>query len=310
MQNNDNMNPQEEDVIDIKPQANKTLLLSFIALVAGLLIILNNLFILKPNEYAIVRQFGEIVKVLDHEGLKMKIPFVQKKVILPKSILLYDVPPSEINTLDKKRIVVDYYALWQITDPIAMIESLRTLEGAELRLSNIIYSNVRNELGKLEYGSIINPTDNNRGGVDQIVQDQINEILETNHNGIKVTDMKMKRIDLPLSNEESVYKRMISERESKAQEYLSQGDAEARKIKAEVDREVEEITAKARAEAELIVAKGEGEAAKIYNDIYGQDSDFFALYTTLESYKQTIDGETVVLLPIESPYLKYLVGNQ
>lgn len=294
---------------EFKIHFNKGLFLLVPSLIVALLLIVNNLFILKPNEYAVIRQFGEIVKVIDSEGLKMKVPFIQSKAILPKSILLYDVPPSEINTLDKKRIVVDYYALWEITNPIEMIESLRTLEGAELRLSNIIYSNVRNELGKLEYGSIINPEDNNRGGVDKIVQDQINEILTSNKNGIRVVDMKMKRIDLPLSNEESVYKRMISERESKAQEYLSQGDAEARKIRAEADREVEEIIARAKAEAELIVASGEGEAAKIYNDIYSQDSEFFKLYTTLESYKKTINGETVILLPIESPYLKYLMGQ-
>ncbi len=283
------------------------LIASLVMLLAFLTI--SNLYILKPNEYAVVRQFGEIVKVEDKEGLKVKLPFVQSKYILPKSILLYDVPLSEINTLDKKRIVVDYYALWVITDPIDMIESLRTLEGAELRLSNIIYSNVRNELGKLEYGSIINSDDNDRGGVDRIVQDEINNILTTNKNGIQVVDMKMKRIDLPESNEESVYKRMISERESKAQEYLSQGDAEARKITAQADREVEEIIAKAQAEAELIIAKGEGEAAKTYNDIYGKDSEFFKLYTTLESYKKTINGETVILMPIGSPYLKHIVGQ-
>ena len=279
-----------------------------IIIVVGILI-LSNLYILKPNEYAVVRQFGEIVKVEDKEGLKMKLPFVQSKYILPKSILLYDVPPSEINTLDKKRIVVDYYALWVITDPIDMIESLRTLDGAELRLSNIIYSNVRNALGKLEYGGIINSEDNDRGGVDKIVQDEINDILTTNKNGIQVVDMKMKRIDLPLSNEESVYKRMISERETKAQEYLSQGNAEARKITAQADREVEEIIAKAKSEAELIVARGEGEAARTYNSIYGKDNEFFKLYTTLESYKKTINGETVILMPIGSPYLQHIVGQ-
>ncbi|HHX60074.1 MAG TPA: protease modulator HflC [Epulopiscium sp.] len=283
--------------------------ITFALIIILIFMALSNLYVLKPNEYAVVRQFGEIVKVEDKEGLKFKLPFLQSKYILPKSVLLYDVPPSEINTLDKKRIVVDYYALWVITDPIDMIESLRTLEGAELRLSNIIYSNVRNELGKLEYGGIINSEDNDRGGVDKLVQDQINDILTTNKNGIQVVDMKMKRIDLPLSNEESVYKRMISERESKAQEYLSQGDAEARKITAQVDREVEEIIAKAKSEAELIVAKGEGEAAKTYNDIYGKDGEFFKLYTTLESYKKTINGETVILMPIGSPYLKYILGQ-
>ncbi len=309
--NNTNFNNPFGKEIKPKPQftiKKKPIIMGALIIVLVMLVA-NNLYILKPNEYAVVMQFGKIVKVEDHEGLKVKMPFVQTRYILPKATMLYDVPPSEINTLDKKRIVVDYYALWVITDPVEMIESLKTLEAAELRLSNIIYSNVRNELGKLEYGSIINSDDNDRGGVDQLVQAEINNILQTNNNGIQVVDMQMKRIDLPDSNEESVYKRMISERESKAQEYLSQGDAEARKITAQVDREVEEIIAKAKSEAELIVAKGEGEAAKTYNDIYGKDPEFFKLYTTLESYKKTIDGETVILMPIDSPYVKHIVGQ-
>lgn len=292
------------------PEIKKGPLITIALIIIVGLIVVNNIYILKPNEYSVIRQFGEIVKVEDKEGLKFTIPFIEKRIMLPKTILLYDVPPSEINTLDKKRIVVDYYALWEITDPKDMIESLRTQQGAELRLSNIIYSNVRNALGKLEYGSIINPEDNNRGDIDGIVQEHINKILADNQNGIQIVDMKMKRIDLPASNEESVYKRMISERQSKAQEYLSQGDAEARKITAQVDREVEEIIARAKSEAEQIVAEGEGEAAKIYNDSYGKDNEFFNLYTTLESYKKTIDNETVILMPIDSPYLKYLRGNQ
>lgn len=287
----------------------KTKIIFGIVILLAIIVIANNFFILEPNEYAVIKQFGKIVKIVDNEGLKFKVPFLQSKSTLPKNILFYDVPPAEINTLDKKRIIVDYYALWKITNPIDMLESLRTLSGAESRLSDIIYSNVRNELGKLEYGDIINPEDNNRGGIDKAVQNLVNEILQGNKNGIEIIDIQMKRIDLPPSNEESVYKRMISERESKAQEYLSQGNAEAKKIRAEVDREVEEILAKAKAESELIIAEGEGEAAKIYNDIYGKDSEFFRLYTTLESYKTTIDGETVVLLPINSPYLKYITEN-
>lgn len=284
-------------------------LAAVIGVIVLLSIILSNLFILEPNQYAIVKEFGRIVEVVETEGLHFKVPFIQSKSILPKNVLFYDVPPAEINTLDKKRIVVDYYALWEITDPIEMLESLRTLEGAEARLSDIIYSNVRNELGKLEYGDIINPEDNQRGGVDIMVQDKVNEILSANNNGIRIVDIQMKRIDLPPSNEESVYKRMISERESKAQEYLSQGEAESKKIRAEVDREVEEIIAKANSQAELIMADGEKESARIYNNIYGQDPEFFKLYTTLESYKTTLDEETVIMLPINSPYLKYLMGQ-
>ncbi|MFA5537038.1 MAG: protease modulator HflC [Bacillota bacterium] len=301
------------DVIDITPGKEKPLKGGLIATALVLILILalgvSSLFLLRPNEYAVIKQFGKIVKVSDSEGLNFKIPIIQTKMILPRNILLYDVPPTEINTLDKKRIVVDYYALWRITDPINMLESLKTIEGAESRLSDIMYSNVRNELGKLEYGQIINPEDNNRGGVDEIVLNHVNEIFVANNNGIEIIDIQIKRIDLPKTNEQSVYKRMISERQSKAQEYLSQGEAEAKRIRAEVDREVEEILARAGAEAKTIVADGEKEAARIFNEAYGRDPEFFNLFRSLESYKTVIDGETVILMPIDSPYLKYLLGK-
>ena len=291
-----------------KPRTLKKFILTIVIPFFVLLVILNNAFVLRPHEYGIIKEFGKIVRVIDTEDLHFKSPIIQSKSKLPKNVLLYNVPAAEINTLDKKRILVDYYALWRITDPVKMIESLKTLEGAESRLSDIIYSNIRNELGKLEYGQIINPDGVRRGKVEEVVLEQVNERLVANNNGIELVDIQMKRIDLPTSNEESVYRRMISERESKAQEYLSQGDAEARKIMAEADREVEETIAKAKAEAEQIVAEGEAEAARIYNEAYGKDAEFFKLYTTLESYKTVINGEKVILLPIDSPYLKYLMG--
>ncbi|SCG82223.1 membrane protease subunit HflC [Proteiniborus sp. DW1] len=272
-------------------------------------LLLSNLFVIKPNEYGIIKQFGKVVKVIDEEGLKIKIPFIQSVSKLPKHILFYDVPATEINTFDKKRILVDYYTLWRITDPVDMLETLKTIDAAEARLSDIMYSSVRNELGKLEYGQIINPADNKRGNVDLVVQQNINDILKSNSNGIEIVDIQMKRIDLPESNEQSVYKRMISERASKAQEYLSQGDAEKTRIMAEADREVAELIAKTSSQAKEIVAEGEKEAARIYNDAYGQDVEFFKLYTTLNSYKTSIDGETVIMIPIDSPYLKYLMGH-
>ncbi len=273
------------------------------------IILLSNVFIIKPNEYGIIKQFGQIVKVIDSDGLKMKIPFIQTVSKLPRHVLFYDVPATEINTFDKKRILVDYYTLWKITDPIQMLETLKTIDGAEARLSDIMYSSVRNELGKLEYGEIINPADNNRGSIDLVVQQNINETLKINLNGIEIVDIQMKRIDLPESNEQSVYKRMISERASKAQEYLSQGDSEKTKIMANADREVAELIAKTNSRAQEIIGEGEKEAAKTYNDSYGQDAEFFKLYTTLNSYKTSIDDETVIMIPISSPYIKYLMGE-
>ncbi|KAB3537855.1 protease modulator HflC [Alkaliphilus pronyensis] len=294
-----------------KPQFKfpKKGLLTTIIIAFALMLMANNLIIVQANQYKIVRQFGEIVRVIDKPGLNFKLPIVQSVSTLPKHTLVYNVPPAEINTLDKKRIKVDYYGLWRITDPKALIESLRTLAGAESRLGDIVYSNIRTELGKMEYEQIVNHKKSMRGDIDAIVKDQVNEILLSNNNGIEVIDIKMKRTDLPSENEQSVYNRMISERKSTAQQYLSQGDAEALKIQAETDREVEEMLAKAEAEAKTIVAEGEREAARIYNEAYGKDPEFFNMFNSLESYKTVIDEETVIVFPMNSPYLKYLTGQ-
>jgi len=280
-----------------------------ILLIFTIIFFKSNFYIVNSNEYVIVRKFGEVVKIEETPGLRFKIPFVQTITKLPRYTLIYDVPPAEINTLDKKRIMVDYYSLWRITDPKEMIESLRTLSAAESRLGDIVYSSIRTELGKMDYGQIINNKNDGRGGIDALVKEQVNETLVRNLSGIELIDIKMKRADLPASNEESVYMRMISERESTAQQYLSQGDAEALKIIAETDREVAETLARAEADAMTIVADGEKEAARIYNLSYSKDAEFFNMYRALESYKTTINGETVMVLPLESPYLRFLVGQ-
>lgn len=279
-----------------------------IALIIVLIIVANNCYITEKNEYSVVRQFGEVVAIVDQPGLNTKIPFIQTVSTLPKYTLEYDVPPAEINTLDKKRIVVDYYTLWKITDPKKMIESLKTVAVAESRLGDIIYSNIRTELGRLNYDQIINQGNSARGDFSETVKTQINNILKTNNNGIVLVDIKMKRTDLPAANEQSVYNRMISERKSKEQEYLSQGDAEARTINADAEREAGNMIAIAEREAKEIVAQGEKEAARIYNESYGKDPEFFDLYVTLESYKSTLNGEPVIIIPTKSPYAKYLLG--
>ncbi|OEH86371.1 protease modulator HflC [Desulfuribacillus stibiiarsenatis] len=285
---------------------------SFIAIALFLvvsMVALSNLYIVKPNEYKLVRQFGEVVRVIDEPGLNYKLPIIQSITSLPKHLLIYDVAPAEINTFDKKRIMVDHYAVWKITSPRSMIETLRTMNAAEGRLGDIIYSNIRTELGRLNYDEIINEEKGSRGNINDLVRTQVNNTLLANSNGIEVVDIRMKRTDLPASNEQAVFNRMISERESTAQQYLSQGDAEATKIKAETDREVQEMIATANAEAKIIISQGENEAARIYNDSYGKDPNFYELYRTLESYRTTLRGEPVIILPLNSPYAKFLRGN-
>lgn len=280
----------------------------FVILIAVMVFIFSNVFIVKEGEYKVVRQFGEVVRIIDEPGLSYKIPFVQSVTSLPKYQMIYDVKEAEINTKDKKRIIIDNYAVWKIVNPKLMISNARTTENAESRMEEFIYSVVRAELGQLNYDEIINDEKSSRGSLNDRITEKVNEFLENDKYGIVVTDVRMKRTDLPAENEQSVYTRMISERESKAQEYLSMGDAEKNKITAQTDKTVQEMLATAKADAETIRGQGEAEAAVIYNQSYSKDGEFYSLFRTLESYKKTINGETVLVLPSDSPYARLLMG--
>lgn len=280
-----------------------------VLLLAVILLIFTNLFIVKEGEYKVVRQFGEVVRIVDEPGLNYKIPFIQSVTSLPKYQMIYDVKEAEINTKDKKRIIIDNYAVWKIVNPKQMITNARTTENAESRMEEFIYSVVRAELGQLNYDEIINDEKSTRGSLNDRITEKVNESLANDKYGIVVTDVRMKRTDLPAENEQSVYTRMISERESKAQEYLSMGDAEKNKITAQTDKTVQELLATAQADGETIRGEGEAEAAKVYNQSYSKDPEFYSIFRTLESYKKTINGETVLVLPSDSPYARLLMGN-
>lgn len=280
-----------------------------LAVIVGIVaIFISNLFIVEQGEYKVVRQFGEVVRIESEPGLSYKIPFIQSVTSIPKYQMVYDVTPAEINTRDKKRMLVDNFAIWKVDDPQLMIANARTITNAESIMSNFIFSVIRAELGQLNYDEIINDEASERGSFNDRVLSQVNLLLERDDYGISLTDVRMKRTDLPEENEEAVYRRMISERNSIAQDYLSQGDAEANRIRANSDREYTEIVAKANADANTIMGEGEEEAARIYNASFGKDQQFYNLYRTLQSYEKTINEQTVIVLPADAPYAKLLMG--
>ncbi|GIN60176.1 protein HflC [Robertmurraya siralis] len=305
----------DQNVIDMNERGGNGNGRSYIKLgiiavvVIGILALaLTNVFVVKEGEYKVVRQFGEVVRIDDTPGISFKIPFIQSVTSLPKYQMAYDVNEAEINTKDKKRMLIDNYAVWRIEDPKLMISNARTVVNAESRMEEFIYSVVRTELGQLNYDEIINDEKSSRGSLNDRITEKVNELLENDKYGIVVTDVRIKRTDLPVENEQSVFTRMISERHSTAQDYLSRGDADKNKIEAETDRVVREMLSKAQAEAEKIRAEGEAEAAKIYNSAFSKDPEFYSLFRTLESYKKTINDQTVIVLPSDSPYARLLMG--
>lgn len=317
-----NKNKKNKDVVDMeeakiikeknkKPingrQFAKTAIV-LTAIFAVLVILIANVYVVKENEFKVVRQFGEVVKYEENPGINFKIPFIQSTTTLPKNLMTYDMTGEEINTLDKKRIIIDNYAVWRVTDPKALISNAGNLVNAESRMEEYIYSVIRTKLGQLNYEDIINDENSSRGSINDDLTKNVNELLADGNFGIEVVDVRIRRTDLPEANEQSVYTRMISERESIAQKYLSEGDAEKNRIVAQTDRQVRELIATAEREAAGTRAEGESEAARIYNEAFSRDPEFYSLYRTLESYKQTIGEDTVIILPSDSPYASLLSG--
>ena len=305
--------PQGDNIITPnKAPINKKKVIGVTAMLtilfAAFLIAIGNVYVVKENEYKIVRQFGEVMRFEDEPGLKMKVPFIQSVTTLPKSLQTYSMKEEEINTLDKKRIIIDNYAVWRVTDPKKLISNAGTLDNAQNRMEEFIYSVLRSELGKLDYNMIINDESSERGSVNERVTTMVNELLTQDNYGIEVVDVRIRRTDLPSDNEQAVYTRMISERESQSQKYLSEGDANKRRKEAETNQDVQEKLATAKRQAAEIIAEGEADAAKIYNDAFSKDPDFYSLYRTLESYKKTIGEDTMIILPSDSPYAKLLQG--
>ncbi|MFS0723324.1 protease modulator HflC [Paenibacillus sp. 1P07SE] len=283
---------------------------ALVVVIVALILLLSSVFIVKEGEYKVVLRFSEAVKIHSSPGMKFKIPFIETTTSLPKYQIVYDDnKPTEILTKDKKPIIVDNYTVWRITSPQQFLRTLRTVSSAESRIGDNVYSTVRRKLSEIEYGDIISEN-TARGDLNAEITREVAETADRQNYGIEIVDVRIKRTDLPEENKDSVYERMISDRQSIAAGYLSEGDEESRKITAAADRQARELIAKAESDAKMIIAEGEEEAARIYNEAYGKDANFYQLYRTLESYVTTIQDETIIMLPVDSPYTRILLGRE
>lgn len=286
----------------------KKLIYTYISIIAFIILISNTLFIVPEAEFKAVLRFGDAIRILDTPGLNFKVPFLDTIKSLPKYQKVFNNSPTSILTLDKKPIIVDNYTVWRINDPKKFLQTLQTVSSAEARLDASIYSTVRSKLSATNYGDIIS-ANTARGNLNDEITKDVSAAMERGNTGISIVDVRIKRTDLPEENKESVYKRMISDRQSIAALYLSEGDEESRKLTALADRTASVLVSEADATAKKIIAEGEQEAARIYNLAYGENPEFYKLYRTLDSYLTSFSGEPVIMLPINSPYAKILLGR-
>ncbi|MBT4482428.1 MAG: protease modulator HflC [Candidatus Latescibacteria bacterium] len=262
----------------------------------------SSLYVVDETEQVVITQFGAVIEpAVTGAGLHFKLPFVQKITVLDKRLLDYDTSPRAIYTEDKKNLLVDNYAKWRIRDPITFIRSFGTEVVAQARLDDIIYAGLREELGRHTLTEVISV---NREAI-------MNAVTEKCHNiakefGVDIVDVRIKRADLPEENKSAVFNRMRAERERMAMRYRSEGAEESQKIRAGADLMKRSIEAGAYRISEQIRGTGDSLAVKIYADAYRRDPQFYSFIRTLTAYKNTIDKNTVLVLPLDTEFLKYI----
>jgi membrane protease subunit HflC len=272
-----------------------------IILVIIILGALQSLFTVDQTQQAIVIQLGKPLEGVYGPGLHFKIPFVQQVVYFESRILVYDAPPTEILTRDKKNLVVDNYTKWKIIEPLVFFKTVKNVMGAQARLDDIVYAQLRVELGQHDLSDIVTITRS------EVMSKVTKESADRSHEyGIEVVDVRIKRADLPEQNEKHVFDRMRAERERQARQYRSEGKEESQKITAKADMERTIILAKAYKEAEKTKGEGDAKSIKIYADAYSQDVGFFEFLRSLEAYKKTLKEDTTLVITPDSKFLKYL----
>jgi len=284
-----------------------------IAVIALLLILLasNSFYTVAENEYACVVEFSKIVSTTDQPGLHLKVPFLHSVKYFSDATQFYDIPPSEVITLDKQNMTVDCYVLWEISDPLKFYQTLGSTSVAEQRLGDQTYTALKNAMGTLAQADIINMEDGGkRNEIYDGIATTVNEKAQTY--GINVLDVKIKRFDLPESNLNAVYSRMISERNQMASKFTADGNYEASIIRNDVDKQVNIMVSNAQAEAAKLEAEGEAEYMRLLAEAYdSQDKkDFYEFILALDALKQSLTGEeNTIILDADSKLAQILAGN-
>ena len=282
-----------------------------VAAVLALAILSGCFFTVAEDEYACTVRFSKIISTTSNAGLHFKLPFVDSVKYFTKATQLYDIPPSEVLTSDKQNMTVDCYILWSISDPKLFYQTLGTTSTAEQRLDALTYNELKTVMGTLAQADIINMEDGaRRNDIYSNIASDVDRLARTY--GIRVEDVKIKQFDLPESNLNAVYNRMISERNQMAEKYTADGNYEASIIRNNVDKQVNIIVSDAQAAAAQLVAEGEGEYMRMLAAAYDSEDkkEFYEFTLALDALKKSLNGtEKTVVLDGNSALARILMGN-
>ena len=277
----------------------------------AVLIISGSFFTVREDEYACTVRFSKIISTTGEAGLHFKVPFVDSVKYFTKATQLYDIPPSEVLTSDKQNMTLDCYILWSIDDPKLFYQRLGTTGNAEQRLDALTYNELKTVMGTLAQADIVNMEDGaKRNDIYNSIATDVDNLARTY--GIRVEDVKIKQFDLPESNLNAVYNRMISERNQIAEKYTADGNYEASIIRNDVDKQVNILVSNAKAEAAKLEAEGEGEYMRMLAEAYQtkDQQEFYEFTRALDALKESLTGEEkTVILDKDSKLGQILMGN-
>ena len=302
-----------------------------ILLLLGVIVLSGTVYQVAMTEQVVITEFGQPVgQAVTTPGLHVKKPFVQKANYFDKRFLEWNGDPNQVPTRDKRFIYVDCFARWRITDPLLFFQRLRDEVGAQSRLDDILDGETRNTVAKHDLIEVVRST--NRpfaAGDDVTVGDRPQEAVKIQYGraalatevlkaasarttdlGIEILDFRFKRISYVEQVQQEVYARMISERKRIAEQYRSEGGGESARINGEKDRELKAITSEAYRRSQEIRGKADGEAADIYAQAYNRDPEFYRFLKTMETYRETMDENTLLVLTTDGEFLRYLKASR
>ena len=272
-----------------------------LAAIVALFLLLSSLFTVNQTQQALVLQFGNPVEIVQEPGLHMKVPFVQQVEYFDKRVLDFDAPSVELVLGDQKRLVVDAFARYRITDALRFRRSVNTEVAFRGRLEPIIFSSLRSVLGEAPLFTILSQ---DRTQLMKRIQTEANRSLAGF--GVELVDVRIKRADLPPENSQAVFRRMQTERDREAKELRAQGAEIGQRIRARADRERRVLIAEADRESQILRGQGDAEAIRVFAEAFGQDAKFFDFYRSMQAYRTSLaDGATSFVLSPDSEFFRF-----
>ena len=262
----------------------------------------STLFTVHQTQQVLITQFGEPRRVIQEPGLHWKLPFIQSVIGFDRRLLDFDAPGEEVILGDQRRLIVDSFTRYRITDPLRFFQTVGATEaGIRARLNSIVTSSLRRVLGNEPLLAVLS-TD--RARIMGEIRRQVNE--EARQFGIAVEDVRIRRADLPGENTQAILSRMQSERERVAREARAEGAEVAQRVRASAERERTVLIAEAQAQADILRGQGEQEAIRIFAEAFQRDPAFFQFWRTMQAYREAFaEGDTRLVLTPDSEFFRY-----